>query len=104
MHRIYGSADTNIRSEKMSALYGRFLDDEKNLNIDELKALKNEFENGLYPEYAERNINKIDKILNQNQRLEEHRNEQEERWYRKAVKDKEVKEVWESHGDRKSVV
>ena len=29
---------------------------------------------------------------------EEHRNEQEERWYRKAVKGKELKEVWERHG------
>ena len=85
-------------NEKISELYGRFLFDEKNLNIEELKELKNEFENGLYPEYAERNINKINKILNQNQRLEEYRNEQEERWYRKAVKGKEVKEVWESHG------
>ena len=82
----------------MNDLYGLFLDDEKNLNIEELKDLKNEFENGLYPEYAERNIKKIDRILKHNQRIEEHRNEQEERWYRKAVKGKELKEVWERHG------
>ena len=82
----------------LSILYGKFLDTPEGLDTSELKALKEEFENGLYPEYAERNINKIDKILNKNQRLEEHQNEQEERWYRKVVKDKEVKEVWESHG------
>ena len=82
----------------MSDLYGLFLDDEKNLNIEELKDLKNEFENGLYPEYSERNIKKIDRILKNNQRIEEYRKDQEERWHRKAVKGKEVKEVWESHG------
>ena len=82
----------------MSDLYGLFLDDEKNLNIEELKDLKNEFENGLYPEYSERNIKKIDRILKNNQRIEEHRKDREERWHRKAVKGKEVKEVWESHG------
>ena len=82
----------------MSDLYGRFLEDEKNLNIEELKDLKNEFENGLYPEYAERNIKKIDRILKRNQMIIEHRKDQEERWHRKALKGKEVKEVWESNG------
>ena len=82
----------------MSDLYGRFLDDEKNLNIEELKDLKNEFENGLYPEYAERNIKKIDRILKQNQRSEEYIKDQEQRWHRKAVKFKELKEVWENNG------
>ena len=82
----------------MSDLYGRFLNDEKHLNIEELKDLKNEFENGLYPEYSERNIKKIDRILNQNKRNEEHRKEREERWYKLALEDKRIKEIWESNG------
>ena len=82
----------------MSDLYVRFLEDEKSLNLKELKDLKNEFENGLSPEYAERNIKKIDRIIKQNQRSEEYIKDQEQRWYRKAVKGKEIKEVWETHG------
>ena len=82
----------------MSDLYGRFLFEENELDVSELEALKRQLENGLYPEYAERNIRKIDVILNRRKKLKEFENEREERWYKLALEDKRIKEIWESHG------
>ena len=82
----------------MSDLYGRFLFEENELDVSELEALKRQLENGLYPEYAERNIRKIDVILNGRKNLKEFENEREERWYKLALEDKRIKEIWESHG------
>ena len=74
------------------------MDTPEGLDTSELKVLKEEFENGLYPEYEERNIRKIDVILNGRKKLKEFENEREERWYKLALEDKRIKEIWESHG------
>ncbi len=82
----------------MSDLYGRFLDDEKNLNIDELNTSKMNSRMVYILNMQNATSTRLIKYSTKTKGSKNNGMSKKNSWYRKAVKGKEVKEVWESHG------
>ena len=60
--------------------------------------LLNEFKNGYKSDYNEKNILKIEKILERRNKREKTKLEKERLWYKLAIQDREIKKVWEEKG------
>ena len=86
-----------MKSE-IDLIYDNFLIKPTDLTTEELEELLNQFNNGYKADYKERNVLKIEKILERRKRREKIREEKEELWKKLALEDKAIKDEWLQHG------
>ena len=86
-----------MRSE-IDLIYDNFLIEPTDLTTEDLKELLNQFNNGYKADYKERNIVKIEKILDRRKHREKIKMEKEALWERLALEDKAIKNEWIEEG------
>ena len=86
-----------MRSE-IDLIYDNFLREPTDLTTEELEELLNQFNNGYKADYKERNVLKIEEILERRKRREKIREEKEELWKKLALEDKAIKSNWIEQG------
>ena len=79
-------------------LYGKFLKEPTGLTTEDLEELLKHFNDGYKADFKERNIVKIEKILERRKRREKIRKEKEELWKKLALEDKAIKDEWLQQG------
>ena len=86
-----------MRSE-IDLIYDNFLREPTDLTTEELEELLNQFNNGYKADFKERNIVKIEKILERRKHREKTMMEKETLWKKLALDDKEIKSNWIEQG------
>ena len=86
-----------MRSE-IDLIYDNFLREPTDLTTEDLKELLNQFNDGYKADFKERNIVKIDKILERREHQEKTVMEKESLWKKLALEDKAIKDEWLQHG------